>query len=343
MKLLIFTDNHFCETSSIIHGQGEKYTTRIENQLESIAWVEDLAVQKGCDAVLCLGDFFDKADLTEQEITAVQDIKWNALSHYFLVGNHESATNGLKFNSTKILEAKNRHIISEPTKMMFGSCEACFLPYIVESDRKSLAEYFGPMPATASRIIFSHNDIKGIQMGPVISKVGFDIDEIATACTLFLNGHLHNGQQVSENAINLGNLTGKDFGEDALKYKHYIVIIDTETLNCELIENPHAFNFYKLEINTADDISELTNLKQNAVLSIKCKEKLVDELRAQLGKLSDRIINSRIIIVRESVEGEAEGDISELTMDHLAKFVECCRQEINNSEALEIELAEICK
>jgi len=342
MKLLVFTDNHFCENFSIVQGQGEKYTTRIENQLASIAWIEDLAVQKGCDAVFCLGDFFDKADLTEQEITATKDIKWNNLPHYFLVGNHESDTNGLRFSSTKILEATNRFIISEPGKQMFGSCEVCFLPYIIESDRKPLVEYFGEMTDTP-RIIFSHNDLKGIQMGPVVSKIGFDLEEIKTACTLFLNGHLHNGQKVSENAINLGNLTGKDFGEDATRYKHYAVIIDTETLNCELIENPHAFNFYKLEINALEDIANLSNLKQNSVLSIKCKDSLVSELRSQINKLSDKIINSRIIITREATEDEAEGDISELTMDHLVKFVECCRKEINNTEALEVELAEICK
>lgn len=36
MKILLYTDNHFCEKSSIINKYGEKYTYRLENQLKSI-------------------------------------------------------------------------------------------------------------------------------------------------------------------------------------------------------------------------------------------------------------------------------------------------------------------
>ena len=36
MKILCFTDNHFCEKSSIITKYGAKYTLRLENQLLKI-------------------------------------------------------------------------------------------------------------------------------------------------------------------------------------------------------------------------------------------------------------------------------------------------------------------
>lgn len=36
MKILIYADNHFCETSSIIRSYGDKYTLRLENQIKSI-------------------------------------------------------------------------------------------------------------------------------------------------------------------------------------------------------------------------------------------------------------------------------------------------------------------
>lgn len=36
MRYLIYTDNHFCETSSIVQKFGSKYTVRIENQLKSL-------------------------------------------------------------------------------------------------------------------------------------------------------------------------------------------------------------------------------------------------------------------------------------------------------------------
>lgn len=36
MKLLIFSDNHFCERYSILTKFGTKYYIRLENQLESL-------------------------------------------------------------------------------------------------------------------------------------------------------------------------------------------------------------------------------------------------------------------------------------------------------------------
>lgn len=115
MKVLIFTDNHFCETSSILRQFGTKYALRLENQILSLNWVEKTAEKNGCEAVICAGDFFDKSSLTDQELTALRDIKWSKLPHYFLVGNHESSTHELSINSTKAVASKTRQVISEPT------------------------------------------------------------------------------------------------------------------------------------------------------------------------------------------------------------------------------------
>ena len=77
MRIALATDNHFCEKSSIVQKMGTKYTLRLENQLKSIEWFERLAVEKHCDVVIYLGDFFDKSSLTDKEITATKDIFWN--------------------------------------------------------------------------------------------------------------------------------------------------------------------------------------------------------------------------------------------------------------------------
>lgn len=342
MRIALATDNHFCEKSSIVQKMGTKYTLRLENQLKSIEWFERLAAEKHCDVVIYLGDFFDKSSLTDKEITATKDIFWNDLKHYFIIGNHESGDSGLLFSSTKTLESTDRILISEAKKTDLGNCELCFLPYVTESDRIPLNDYFGTK-TLKPRIILSHNDIAGIQMGPVVSRTGFSIEEIESNCDLFINGHLHNGQAVTNKIINLGNLTGKDFGEDATRYKHNTAILDTDTLRVELIENPYAFNFYKLDINSADDINKLVNLKNQAVLSVKCKDFLLNTVKSTIEANSDKIVESRVIAVRELVAGTEEADITDLTVDHLARFVECCKNNIDNSAILEEELAEICK
>ena len=345
MKLLVFADNHFCEKCSIISGYGTKYSLRLENQIESINWIEEQAVNNNCAAVICLGDFFDKPQLSDQEITALRDISWSAVPHFFIVGNHESERNNLQYSSTKALEAfENYRVISSPeTLLLEDSCELGFLPYIVECDRQPLEEYFKPLNGN-KRIIFSHNDLCGIQMGPVISRTGFIPEDFTKVCQLCLNGHLHNGQKITETVINLGNLTGRDFGEDATKYAHKVAIVDTETLGITYIENPFAFNFYKLDIFSQRDLVKLTTLKTKAVLSIRCEKALAAEIKDAIKALGTKVIESRLIATHESTDMEVDmQDISSLTVDHHTKFAECCREKIGSTPVLESELAEILK
>lgn len=343
MKVLIYTDPHFCEKFSIVTKMGDKYTTRLENQIKSINWAEDLAYKKGCQYVICAGDFFDKPNLTQQEITAINEIKFAPMcAHYFLVGNHESEENDLHYNSTEILQQDRRSnfIVAEPRLLEEPGFELAFLPYITEARRQDAKDYF-PEPK-AKRLLISHNDLFGIQMGPAISAVGFKPEELASICDLCVNGHLHNGTKINEKVINLGNLTGKDFGEDAFRYKHNVMLVDTDTMTYELIENPYAFNFYKLEINTKADLAILNRLSNNAVVSIKCKDTLVAELKELVASLPN-IVEARIVITREVLSGETTEDITDLTVDQYVKFAECCREKLENNAILEAELSEILK
>ena len=330
MRILCFTDNHFCERSSIITKYGTKYSLRLENQIASINWVEQIAKEKNCGMVVCLGDFFDKSQLTDQEITALQDIEWaENIPHYFLVGNHESEENDLQYSSTKVLEADYRKIIDKPLLYNLADIELAFLPYVVESNKQPLETYF---PKTGMpRILFSHNDILGLQLGPVVSKIGFSIEEIESNCEFCLNGHLHNGQAVSARVLNLGNLTGKDFGEDATRYSHKVMIIDTDTFAFETIENPHAFNFYKIDILTEDDLKQLDTVKSNAVISIKCIDKYIERAREKAAQNSN-IIDIRVIVIKTFEESEEQSvNISDLAVDQCVKFAQCCREKLDNT------------
>jgi hypothetical protein len=193
------------------------------------------------------------------------------------------------------------------------------------------------------RILFSHNDILGLQLGPVESKIGFSLNEIEANCICCLNGHLHNGQAVSNKVLNLGNLTGKDFGEDATRYQHKIIIIDTDTFAFETIENPYAFNFYKFDVLTENDLKVLNTVKTNAVVSIKCVDKYVEYLREKIAQ-NPNIIDTRIILIKTFEESDNSiVDISDLTVDQCVKFAECCREKLDNTPILEAELAEILK
>lgn len=342
MKILLFADLHMCPRASIINKWGTMYPSRLENCITSLNWLEQKAVELGCDCIISLGDFFDKPDLTSETITACNDIEWSNIKHYSIVGNHDASTSSLIFNSVNCLHNDNHTIITTPEVLSLDDCDICFLPYVTECDRKSLSEYFGKYNSLRKKIILSHNDISGIQLGPVISKTGFTIEEIEANCDLFINGHLHNGQAITSKVINLGNLTGKDFGENAFKHSHTAALLDTDTLTLTYIENPHAYNFYKVQIETEQDLTILNTLKNQAVLSIKCDSALIDVTKQYLSTLQDKVLEFRLITVRKP---EANIDVTELdfSVDHLARFVECCKSTIENTNILEEELSEICK
>lgn len=343
MKILVVGDVHWSTYSSIVRSRNDKCSTRLSNLLESVNWAEGEAEFYGCNAVIYLGDFFDKADLTSEELTVLQEVKWSSkIPHYFIVGNHESSVASLKYNSTKALEKEGFHIISEPT-VIFDSL--VLIPYILEENRKPLVEYLGGIEKP---VVFSHNDLKGVRYGAFESTIGFGLDEIRENCTIYINGHLHNqglfydGDNIY--ALNLGNLTGQNFGEDGFLYKHQVMVYHTDTELLEFITNPHAMKFYKIEISDEKEIEKkLGELGNNAVVSIKCKEGCEAELRDAIQNYPN-IIAYKIILYCAEASAGSDANIEELTdVDHLKKFKEFVIRELGPSETVYAELSEVCK
>lgn len=346
-KILLYTDNHFCFKSSGLPSIGNRYSYRLDNQIQTLNWVQELAEEKECEAIICLGDFFDKPTLNDIELTATKDIVWSSyIKNYFLIGNHESSSSSLACSSTKVLQGRNKFIINTPTSLIFDTTQIHFIPYIIESDRKLIGEYLNKNQTATKHVIISHNDIKGIQMGPVVSKTGFDIKDIEANCDLFLNGHLHNGTSITNKIINLGNITGLNFGEDAFKYKHCAYILDTDSLQIESIENPYAINYYKLNIKTEKDFSIVKELKQKCVLNIMCLDTLKDGFNKYLEGLD--IVSIKWILNSKSIKEENNDFIESLTTNHIDKFKKFM---LDNSEdynnynlnILNEELIEVCK
>lgn len=352
MKLLICGDVHMCKSSSLIVRRGTKHSKRLENCINTINWVEKTAIQYNCDAVVYLGDFFDKPVLDEQVLTALPDIVWQNIPKYFIVGNHDTADRIVVCSSVAVLKnaieencfsaAAARHIINMPETVTVGNTDLVFLPYISEADRQPFKSYLNDN--SNKKIVFSHNDLAGINYGVAVSQIGFDVKEIKNNCDMFINGHLHNGEWIVKNKVrNLGNITGQNFGEDATRYNHKVMIIDTDTLAFEDIENPYAFNFYKLEINDRSDFNKLDTLKNNAVISVKCKDTLVEDLKTKIAETST-IAESKVTPYKDPLSDESTEIISlDFKVDHLKKLQECCEEKIGKSAVLDAELAEICK
>lgn len=342
MKILVFGDCHWSTYSSILRKRGLNYSIRLHNLIDSINWVEEQAIENHVDAVVGLGDFFDKETLNSEEITALKEIMWSDKEHYFLIGNHEMGRNDLFYSSTKIFDKYNFHVIDTPIAKNFCKTLSTivFIPYTLNPNYNILNNIYNSCSSGEKIIIFSHNDIAGIQLGQFVSKSGFEIKDIEENCDLFINGHLHNGLKITDKIINLGNLTGQNFSEDAHIYKHNIMILDPDTLTYELIENPYAINFYK--IDAINNTPILSNFK-NAVITLKCYEKDVEYWEEEIKKCSN-IIESRVLIEREILNTkDIEKNKDCLISDHISEFKKFVIESMGNSDNVLEELEEVCK
>ena len=340
MRYLVFGDVHWSTYSSIIRSNGDKYSTRLEYLINTLNWIESLAKEHYCNAIVGLGDFFDRCDLTSQEISALSEIKWSSnIPHYLLVGNHEMGNSDLSISSSHIFKLLPEfELITSPTCHNTSDAEIIFLPYILEADRLPLKEYI-PTNRTKQRVIFSHNDISGIQMGKFISQSGFSINEIEDNCDLFINGHLHNHSSIGDKIINLGNISGQNFGEDAFTYPHQVMILDTGSRELNYYENPYAFNFYKLDVTEYDNptiLNLIAQLKNNSIITIKCKDIQKDYIN-DIIKHHKNIIEHRLI-VDFTQKVEYNNECKPIDVDHLSKFVEYIQQNLGESDIITSEL-----
>ena len=345
MRIGIVGDVHLSRYSSILRSRGKHFSTRLEGIIKSISWVEQLFKEQGCEEEIFLGDFFDRSDLHEEEISALSEIEWNKSSRlkHFIVGNHESGISTLEYSSTQVLHKVG---VVEDVPYLYpldDKIELLFLPYIVEDNRKPLQEYLKDRNTSKKLVVFSHNDIKNFRMGKFLSTTGFEVEDIENNCSLYFNGHLHNCGQVSNKIINVGVLSGQNFNEDAFKYEHHVAILDTDTLEIQYFENPYAFNFYNITISKLDDLDILMKVKTNAVVYVRCLNTYKDVLKSTLEQVKN-IIAYKIIYTRETtfVESSSENTISP-SEDHLEQFREYIIETLGNNDVVNEELSEVCK
>lgn len=351
MKLFIYADPHWSSYSSIVRSRGEKYSTRLENLIKTINWVETEAQSRNCDAIVCLGDFFDKSQLNSEEITALQEISWASIKHYMLVGNHEMGRSNLEQSSSHLFAlVPYITVIDYPhVYNTQDNTSIVFLPYILEHNKRPLQEYIESIQLNNKVIILSHNDISGLQMGKFISTVGFSIEEIERNCNLFINGHIHNEGEIGGKIINLGNITGQNFNEDAFHYQHNALIVDTATRSIQKVSNPYAMNFYKVDFTNMQPIiddkkiqSTLTQLKSPAVATIKINSE-VEFLVKDLISTCDNIIECRLI--KEGISNVEVQDVEsvESSLNHIKKFQQYIYDTLGTSDLVLNELERVSK
>jgi len=331
-KILIYADPHWCKTSSILRGYSGDKTMRLHLLIQSLSWVEEEAMSRGCDTILCLGDFFDRASLDAEEITALRELKFSpSIKHWFLVGNHDA------YNADNSVSATNLFclmdgvtVFSQPTTITEGTTELCMLPYTRDTKSVNLERLFGSWDSTKTkRYIFSHNDIMGIQYGGIVTTFGIPIEDLSRNCTYCFNGHIHNRGMVTDNVCNVGNLTGLNFSEDGFKYKHVAMILDADSGEITTVDNPYAVCFYKSDFRN-DNYN--VSFPPFAVVSATCYSDSTQRVRELLE--AENVLVSRIVsFERETVQKDKVNIQELLKRDHLKSFYEYVAEHIGTDES----------
>lgn len=335
MKVLIYADPHFCQYSSIVRDNGDLYSKRLENLIRSLNWVEDTAVQNGCEVVVCAGDFFDKSTLNAQEITALGDLHFDRdIFHYFLCGNHEMGSKFHEYSSAKLFHIKGFHYFAISKAQCFSfdnKCKFLFIPYTLDYS-KTMAQYVeennqfsNDMPL----VVISHNDLQ-INYGWYQSTNGFTIEDIENNCDLFFNGHLHNGSKITDKIINIGNLTGQNFSEDGFTYKHGVYIFNTETLSYKFIENPYAIYFYKCDFTGKEKQFYFDPTVKEKAITFTCYEEDCDMVKDFIEKNNVQYYK---IQVKRKLDKETKSKEEEIqNVDHIQQFKDFVKENIGDDE-----------
>lgn len=363
-KILVFSDNHFCATSSIVRGMSGEFTTRLDYELKTIEWLVETSKENGCSSMFCLGDFFDSSTLNSMEIGALSNIDWHDIPVYFLVGNHElgSGLNSYSSSHVNLLNTCVEDVFSRPVILSFPDVETLIyiLPYQINV-KENVKEYFASehsLPEqlkSYKKILFSHNDLKGVQMGKFISTGGLDVNKLSEDFDLVLNGHLHNSEWVKNNVLNVGNVIGQNFSEDAFKYSHNCWILDLNTLSITPVENPYSFNFYSVDLTDPKHDIDWVNkfdmeMKPNTVLNLKVKEDVAHYYRVRFDPTvpaeksipkCNKTVAARVQVVREMQDVGKKNSFDGLRVNHLEEFQRFVLENIGDSDFIRKELQEV--
>lgn len=348
-KALLFSDLHWSTYSSIIRKRGDRYSVRLHTLINTFNWIEKLADEFNVDAVISCGDTCDTSTLNAEEITAFNEVQFSNRKHYYLVGNHESNVSSLDYSSTHVLSNDFSEIIDKPKNIEINDkVDLTFIPYIT-GDVPPLSSFI--KNSSKKNIVFAHQEIAGLKYGKFISQSGFEVDDILNNCTVFIDGHLHNEQMLCNNKIVLiGNVCGQNFNEDAHMYRHLVYVLtinDDGTISLDPIENPYAFNFYKIKIEKEDDINELKHLKDNAVVSVFCNSiyndrvvELLDCFKSSGNVLGDKIVESKITLFYNNINSSNNIDCFKIE-DHFKLFIDFAQQKFEKTPILEDELSRL--
>ena len=245
MKIAVLNDTHcgIRNSSQIFLDNAEKFYSEV---------FFPKCEEQNITQILHLGDYYDHRKyvnfkaLNHNRKVFLNEIRRRGISMDIIPGNHDTFyknTNDL--NSLKELLGhfmNEINIIMEPTVMEYGSLRMALLPWICSDNYNKSMEFISNCKADW---LGGHLELTGFEMAQGIKNTHGMSADIFKRFELVLTGHFHTSSRV-DNIWYLGSQM-EFFWSDAHDPKKFH-IIDTETREIQIVNNPHTL-FHKIVYN----------------------------------------------------------------------------------------------
>lgn len=324
MKILFFSDIHFHHTHRFSHITPDGMTIREQEHLSCADTIIDLCNKHNIDKIVFGGDLYgpvgDNISCQTQYVVCkfFEKLQTLKLPIEVIVGNHDMLSDTVNNREAhKISPFKHwENINVYDIPCIDSNNKLIYMPYSL-CDEYSEA-FLNKIENKEEYIIFSHLEIKDINLGNgIFTKKGVNID-LLKSFNLVFQGHYHSGGKLASNIYVSGSTQRLSFKDKGIS-KNNILIYDTETnkilresFNCpdwlifdddniEDILNVNIDNYVKLELTT--DIL-LTDTMKEKLDRMKGKDIHIDVERISIdsNKLTETVLENEIDILKQFIE-----------------------------------------
>lgn len=317
--ILFFGDIHFGTTHrfSVITNNG--FTVRENEHLSCINDLKRVLKDYPVTKCVCNGDIYGPVgdNISGETQCAVikfvyelaQECKNYNIPLEILVGNHDIIHDATVFGINKLTPFKyfdNIKLYDQP--IVDGNY--VYLPF--SYDDECLNGFLNSIENKEDKIVFSHVDICGIEIGGgIVTKKGVNL-EILNKFKRVFEGHYHSFTNIGEKIIVAGSTQRLSFKDKGVSRNNIVLYNEqTDEIKRESFTCPDWLTF------TDDNINELLTVDNNNYVKIDLSMDILytDEIKQKVEQMKDKDIHidvSRIVTnrkVEDNITSEDEIDV----------------------------------
>ena len=336
--ILVFGDIHFGTTHRFSTITNNGFTIRENEHLSCLDSLKRVLKENKITKCVFGGDMYGPVgdNISGETQCAVikfvselaQECKKYDIPLDMIVGNHDIIHDATVFGINKLAPFKyfdNVNLYEKPT--IDGNY--VYLPFAYDDDY--LNTFLENIPDKENKIVFSHVDIAGIEIGGgIITKKGVNLELLGKFKKVF-EGHYHSFKSIGDNIIVPGSTQRLSFKDKGVSREN-IVLYDesTDKIKRDSFECPDWLTF------TDDNVQDILKIDNNNYVKIDLSVDMLytDEIKQKVEQMKNcdlHIDVSRIVVNRKVEENE---QTSEDEIDIIQQFVNKSENDDDKKEKL---------